>query len=167
MSIANLFKTLDLTKGANQSLVVANGDIEWSSKVSSLQRDLFLLNNKINVLSSTYPEASNLNLDVYRDGAFTNITPVLCKVEISLSYRYIDSIGNLPFELMIKNNNIEVYKKSYGQLDSYTQLNKITDSFVVALSDSSNLTYFMRKLYNDAGFIEIQPAISYISVEIL
>lgn len=149
--------------------VSSNGNLEFNSATASNQRDLRLLTQPIIVDSSIYPEDSNLNMPVYRDGAFTTTTVErLCKVEISLSYLYKNSIGNLPFEIAVwKNNNTEVYRKQYGLLDSFTQLNKITDSFVVLLDDSSDLSYFIRKQFDDIGYIEIIPNLSYISVEIL
>lgn len=165
----NTFK-ISGSEGVRGSVLMVgeNGNLEFNTSTASSQRDLFLLNNTLTISNIGYPETSNLMFDTYRDGAFSLIqTPKLCKIEFSLSYYYLNSIGNLPFEIIVKNNDIEIYKKQYGQLDQYNQLNKIVDSFVRLLSNTTNLNYYIKKLYNDQGYIQIQPNISYISIEIL
>lgn len=165
MSIANLFKTLDLSKGANQSLVVSGGNVDWSAKVSSLQKDVYLTKVPITIpFNQSYSEWS---LPLHQDGSFKWIDEQqICNVCLCLYYKYANNSRHLPFVVQCRKNNVVIYEREHGQEDSKLGSHKLFDNFPVDANVGDVLTYHIKKLYDDAGDFVILP-LSYITYEVL
>lgn len=159
------FKINGLNGSSGQVLMCnREGNLEFNSHTASAQRDLYVLTTPISIPDRIYTEVV---FPIYRNGAFSTMNAFqLCKIEISLTYFYRNSNGSLPFSLKITNNDIQVYEEEYGILDNYNNKNKITDTLILELNSQSNLKYFVKKLFNDTGYIEIQN-MSYVFIEIL
>lgn len=144
------------------------GGLEFNSSTAASQRDLYIISNDINISNYQYTIQPNLIFNVYRDGAFNLVSGMrLCKIEFSITYKYLNSIGVLPFEISVFNNDAEIYKKQYGMLDQFNQINKIDDNFIILLSNGYDLKFYIKKLYTDQGTILIKSDVSYMGIEIL
>lgn len=145
MSISNLFKQLDLSKGVNQTLVVANGDVEWSSKVSSLQKDVYL--TKVPITIPFNKSYSTWSLPLHQDGSFKFISESqVCNISMCLYYEYVNNTSHLPFTIQCRKNDAVVYQKEFGQDDSKDGKHQIYDHFVVDANINDVLTFHIKKL---------------------
>lgn len=165
MSISNLFNTLDLNKGSNQTLVVVDGKVDWSAKLSSLQKDVYLTKIPITIpFTQSYNEWS---LPLHADGSFKWITlNQVVNVSLCIYYRYINNTSHLPFVIQCRKNDVVVYQREYGQDDSKDGDHKLFDNFVIDANSDDVLTYHIKKLYNDVGNFMILP-LSYYTYEVL
>ena len=142
------------------------GNLEWSTGVSALQKDIFLNKNPI-LIEWKHDEWTEIILPLHRDGSFQFIeVDQLVHVHMCFYYKYINATGHLPFRIKVMKNDEEVYNEKFGEFDKYDALNKILDHLVVDANIGDTIKFYIKKEFNDVGNFELQQH-SYITYEVL
>lgn len=139
-----------------------NGLLTSTLATAKRQRDIFLNEDK-KIINFTNDLWSEITFDLYQDGLYslTNI-PQKSELIINLNWKFINNTLHLPFYFMVMvgtGADDIIFKNSYGHFnETYMSVNLVCD-----ISNTIKPRYFIKKIFNDPGSIEIQKN-SYITM---